>query len=255
MDTFIAEWMQQDREALEQYRRGAAAAPMLYRSAPTTVKASSEPDGLMTFVASEESEDRMGDVIKATGWQLDNFRRNPVFLYVHDQTFPPIGKVMRTEISGKQLTASVKWDEEDEFARLIKGKYAAGIMNAVSVGFRALEFEDRQLSAPMKTPFGTISTGMLFTKVELVEISAVPVPAHPKALKKALGSRSTFWVPFVPRDEPSPESDLKQLLQTVSKQLAEVAQASIPTPKPEAKPPDGPTVADVLFELRQMKED
>ena len=38
----------------------------------------------MRFVASDESVDRYGDIIRASGWQLDNFRKNPVLLFAHD---------------------------------------------------------------------------------------------------------------------------------------------------------------------------
>jgi hypothetical protein len=43
-------------------------------------------DGPITFVASDETEDRLGDVLRSEGWDLDGYRRNPVFLWAHDYT-------------------------------------------------------------------------------------------------------------------------------------------------------------------------
>lgn len=193
----IADQMREEElTSLEQYQRGLEPAPIFYR--PEGFKRDTNIDGSMVFVASEESVDRMGDTIKADGWQLDNFKKNPVFLYMHDQVFPPLGMWQKVAVEGKQLLATPRWDEEDEFAQLIKGKYERGFMKAVSVGFRPIEFEEVALNEPRKTVFGERLTGLLITKQELVEISAVAVPAHPKTLRKALGARAYFWIPALP---------------------------------------------------------
>lgn len=187
VEQLLSEYRIEELEALELYRKGLTPAPVLFRPEGYLAKAASNEQP-MVFVASEESEDRMGDTIIASGWDLEPFKRNAPFLYIHDQAFPPIGTWPKVWLEGKQLLASPKWDDEDEFAKLIKGKYERGIMRAVSVGFRALEFEQ----APTKA---NKSGGMVFKRAELVEISAVPVPAHPRALRKGLGLRSYFWLP------------------------------------------------------------
>jgi hypothetical protein len=40
------------------------------------------------FVLSDESEDRMGDVIRSDGWILNQFKRNPIALFQHRSDFP-----------------------------------------------------------------------------------------------------------------------------------------------------------------------
>ena len=45
----------------------------------------------LEFILSDASPDRMGDVIDADGWNLDNFKNNPVALFNHNSNFP-IGK-------------------------------------------------------------------------------------------------------------------------------------------------------------------
>ena len=215
----VADQMREEElTSLDQYRRGLEPAPVLYR--PDGFKVTADNNDPMMFVASEESEDRMGDTITADGWELGNFKKNPVFLYMHDQSFPPLGMWRKVGVEGKQLLASPQWDDGDDFASLIKGKYVRGFMRAVSVGFRPIEFEEIKLKEPRKTVFGDRTTGLLFKKQELVEISAVAVPAHPKALRKALGARSYFWLPVMP--EPAM---LKNVIPEETESLPELDEA------------------------------
>mgnify|MGYP001606481952 FL=1 len=188
-----AEIRDEEKEALELYRKGLAPAPTLYKPLGA-IKA--QEGGIMTFIASEESEDRMGDIIKIDGWNLENFQKNPVFMFGHNHAMPPIGIVPRVWVEGKQLLHTVRWDEADEFAKAIKGKYERGFMRGISVGFRPIEFGQRKDSK---------SGGMEFAKQELLEISAVAVPAHPIAIMRSLGDRQ-FYIPMpaLIKEEPLP---------------------------------------------------
>lgn len=174
-------------EALYQYEHGTGEAPVLYKAEGfLQTLGSKEPKNQeMVFVASEESEDRVGDIISAGGWDLSNFKKNPVWMFVHNYGVAPLGTVPKIWVEGKQLLNTVNWDDADELARFIKGKYERGIMRAVSVGFRPLEFKARE----DKESDGMRRPGFHFTKQELLEISAVPVPMHPRALQKAMGER------------------------------------------------------------------
>ena len=111
----------QELEDLEAYRKGMADAPELYRSGYVS---RADDSDVMEFVASEESEDRYGYVISVRGWQLANFRKNPVFLFAHDNHIPPVGKVVKIGPEENQLLASVQWDMDDPFAADIARKYA-----------------------------------------------------------------------------------------------------------------------------------
>ena len=168
-------------EDLECFKAGRAEAPVIYRPF-TFEKAVKDSEGLMEFIASDESIDRMGDIIRAKGWKLNDFRKNPVFLWAHNSSAPPIGAVRRVMTEGTQLLASVEF-AETAFAQEIKGLFDGNFMRAVSVGFRPLEFN------VIKTDDGGFD-GFEFTKQELLELSAVPVPANPKALRKLYGEFS-----------------------------------------------------------------
>lgn len=127
----------------------------------------------LTFTASVQSEDRAGDLIMATGWELDAFQRNPVVLWAHQHHSPPIGRSLRTWVEGESLMATVEF-APTPFAQEVRRLYAEGFMRGVSVGFRALDTEHRR-SGPGRR-------GVLFKRHELLEISAAPVPLHPDAL-------------------------------------------------------------------------
>lgn len=136
-----------------------------------------EPDGSLTLVASTDQEDRAGDVISASGWELAAYRENPVFLWAHDYRRPAIGRSVRTWVqdgpAGGRLMATIEF-APTPFAQEIRSLYAAGFMRGVSVGFRALEMEPRTGSAGRR--------GVLFKRQELLEISATPVPVNAGAL-------------------------------------------------------------------------
>ena len=102
-----------------------------------------KPGRRLLMRAAVGSEDRKGDVIDANGWELDGYRRNPVFLWAHDRSRPPIGKSQRIWVADGALYAEVEFAPTD-FASEIAGLYERGFMRGVSVGFLPLETEIRK---------------------------------------------------------------------------------------------------------------
>ncbi len=164
-------------ESLEAYQRGLADAPVVQKYAVEGARAVSD-EGPVTFEASAESEDRLGDVIRSDGCELEEYRRNPVFLWAHDYSRTPVGRSVWIGVEGTRLLASVVF-APTEFAREVETLYRQHFLRAVSVGFRAKAFTFR------KGATGALQ-GVEFTRQELLEVSAVPVPANPQALAKAL---------------------------------------------------------------------
>jgi HK97 family phage prohead protease/HK97 family phage major capsid protein len=127
----------------------------------------------LEFVLSDETPDRMDDVILSDGWDLANFKKNPIALFNHKSDFP-IGKWKNLRVEDKQLRGKLELapvgtsPRIDEIHKLID----AGILKAVSVGFKPVETKPRKESA----------WGSFYTKSELVETSLVSVPANPNAL-------------------------------------------------------------------------
>ncbi len=127
----------------------------------------------LVMVASLETEDRAGDLVRASGWDLRAYESNPIVLWAHEYSRPAIGRSLRTRIDGDALVAEVEF-APTPFAQEVRALYLAGFMRGVSVGFRALETEPRTASN------GRPAT--LFKRQELLEISAAPVPLNPDAL-------------------------------------------------------------------------
>ena len=141
----------------------------------------------LEIAGSTEDEDRMHDVIKASGWKLGPFKKNPVFMWGHDYSQPPIGRALKVWIDKetKRLMFNVEFADAEtyEFADTIYKLYKGGFLHATSVGFIPLNWEGKDEDNPNPKYEGNV-----FTKQELLELSAVPVPANPNALVTARDS-------------------------------------------------------------------
>ena len=167
-------------EALEAFHQGTGDAPLLRKwseSMPDAGKADQRQP--MAFVLSTDDVDRHGDVIAADGWRLESYRSNPVFLWAHDYARPVIGRAVDTWMEPHRLLARVEF-APTQFAQEVAGLYQAGYQRGVSVGFKPLKYEERRHE---KT--GAF-LGIKFLEQELLEVSAVPVPANRRALRRAM---------------------------------------------------------------------
>ena len=137
----------------------------------TKIEETNEENRTITFVLSTENVDRDGDVIRADGWILDNFLKNPVVLFAHKYDELPVAKALRVWVENGQLKATAKFatEKENPLAENVYQLYKNGYMNAVSVGFIPIEYEEKE-------------KGYEYVKQELLEFSCVPVPANPEAL-------------------------------------------------------------------------
>lgn len=130
--------------------------------------------------ASKEVKDRDGDIIKADGWELDNFRKNSVLMAFHDYNAFPVGKVLwikqYPDKNPQGLKFKAKFADTDVGREAYK-LYKDGFMNCFSVGFRPLEkpYYDKNIDAN------------IYPKNELLEISIVPIPALPEAKVESIG--------------------------------------------------------------------
>ena len=190
-------------ESLESYRRGLSDAPLLRKwygggtnqaspappaaaslhplagrpaENPTTPLAPAAP---MTFIVSTEEPDRHGDIVTAAGWDLAAYRQNPVLLWAHDYTRPVIGRAAAVWPEPGLLLARMEFAPTD-FAREVAALYHSGYQQGVSVGFKPLRYTERR-----HEPTGAL-LGIHFLEQELLEISAVPVPANRQALRRAM---------------------------------------------------------------------
>jgi HK97 family phage prohead protease len=137
---------------------------------------------VLEFVASDETLDRYNEIISASGWNLANYQRNPVFQNNHQtgDIIHTLGKAVLTEVRSGQLLQRVQFATDvNPMARIAYGLYRGKFLNAVSVGFVPTRWEN----GTDKTPYRR-----KFLEQELLEVSAVGIPANPNAL--ALGLKS-----------------------------------------------------------------
>lgn len=138
-------------------------------------------DGTYEYVASDESVDRYGDVIRVAGWELKHYRANPIILFAH-QKDNPVGTAAKVWVEDKKLMVRIKMADEgtspfiDTLRKLLDQK----IVRAVSVGF----LPTKQPNYIRDEKNDTI-TGVEYVGQELLENSLVTVPANPMALQTA----------------------------------------------------------------------
>lgn len=165
------------------------------RAAPTRKSADREAR-TVEHIASDETPDRMGDIIRVGGWKLDNFLRNPVLLRNHDNGALPLGlvtDVRKAKAEGRPaLIAASKFFEDDkqnEEGRLIARLVLDGDLPAVSVGFMPNPDKIRRPSNDEeRKELGVGEYGVIYEEAELLELSVVTVPANPAALMRRLDS-------------------------------------------------------------------
>lgn len=170
-------------------------------------------EGKYKVLASTSAIDRMGDSIDQAGWDLVNFKLNPVMPWAHDYSELPVAKVISIEVTDKGLEAEFEFApaEGNPKAQQIKVLYDEGYLNAVSVGFIPKE-----------------RNGNVITRSELLEISFVPVPANQEALKLAIKSLDVSLVPevteAVEKGEVADELDAEEILEEKYKKWSEVCE-------------------------------
>ena len=145
-------------------------------------------DRRVLFTISKEVVDRDGDILRASGCDLTNYLKNKVFLGFHNSRDFPLGKTEDIWIEADRVKAIVYFPTVEELSTnpeqaSEKAKltdfcyhcYKTGMLNAVSVGFIPIEWVETE-------------NGFDILKWELLEFSAVAVPANQDAIAEAVKS-------------------------------------------------------------------
>lgn len=124
--------------------------------------------GEVEVIVSNSATDRHGESILLEGIDLSQIRRNPVVLWAHDYQNLPIGQIKSIRKSAGNLVAKIKLDYDlYDFADTVYKMILRGTINAVSIGGMVREWSDDYT---------------IVKKLEMIELSVVPVGAHPDAL-------------------------------------------------------------------------
>lgn len=167
------------------------------------VRSVNDGERVISGIASTPTPDRMGDIVEPLGAQI----AGPVpLLWQHDSK-QPIGQVEfgKPTKAGIPFTAHLAQIDE---AGALKDRLdmawqsiKLGLVRAVSIGFRAIEV------AWMDTG------GMHFLSWEMLELSAVTIPANPDATINTIRSLDraqmvASGIELPPEDRPAPDTEI-----------------------------------------------
>jgi len=155
---------------------------------PLSAKGQREEDGRLRVIMTTDSVDRHGDILDPGGADLRAFRKSPRVQWAHDYTKPPIARAEDVAREDNSLTCHIAWWQSADadtghsrFVREVREMYEHNppFLNTWSIGFMPLEWAERT-----ETDVNGNETfaGYHITRWELLELSAVPVPANPDAV-------------------------------------------------------------------------
>lgn len=133
-------------------------------------------DGKIKVVITKEIVDRYAEIVKVDGLDLKNYKKNPVFIDAHASTGSVVDKALgilknitkeKDKDGIKMITAEIDFAPTPN-GQLAKELFEGGYVSTVSIGFRIM-------------PKGYDMESRTITKSELIEVSAVLVPANTAA--------------------------------------------------------------------------
>src|SRR5215475_4714519 len=119
------------------------------------IRKASAKNGTFDVIVSTQVKDRAGETVMQNGWELNNYKNNPIVLWGHDYYSLPIGVCLETYLTEKNgvpalgargvfLSADI-----NPLAQQIRKLYefglkqGAGVGCTTSVGFIPKDFDDQ----------------------------------------------------------------------------------------------------------------
>ncbi len=143
----------------------------------------------ITAVVSTGTIDRHGEIVLPEAFKetLPRYMKNPVVItahqhYLDDGHSPVVGRVVNASVDKKGLHVVIKFAETelgDEYWEL----YSTKMQRAFSIGFIPQEWGFESIEGKKV---------LVVTKLELIEISCVAVPANPDALSRSAKNKIAF---------------------------------------------------------------
>jgi hypothetical protein len=148
-----------------------------------------DQNGTFDVIISAEVIDRSGETVMQNGWELTNYKNNPIVLWGHDYFNLPIGVCTETYLTeyhgvpalgarGVFLSADI-----NPLAQQVRRMYDYGIKSGYNVGCTtSVGFIPKERKE---------DNSAIITRQELLEFSFVPIPAN-QAVGPAAGRALTF---------------------------------------------------------------
>ena len=192
-------------------------------------------NGRIHAVVSTETRDRDGDIIRASGWELDRFKEHPVLVSSHNygRLDSIIGEWEEISVRDNRLEGVAKYyigqgnpEADWGFNLAMKGRAA------YSVGFIPDMSEAKEIAGSTRG-----FSGWEFNKQELLEVSHVTIPSNPDALQQI---KSIAAHPIVKEIIEEELGDMRDIEAISDEWIARVADKL------------GPIVAEII--MNQFKE-
>lgn len=124
---------------------------------------------------SNDSLNSYGTRVLTAGMNVEQYRRNPVLLYMHERG-NVIGCVRDVRVEGDEVTGELVFDEATELSRRCKRQFEFGSLKMVSAGLDIIEMSEdaAHLVAGQTSP--------TITRSKLFEVSVVDIGANDDAL-------------------------------------------------------------------------
>lgn len=151
----------------------------------------------LTAVVSTKQVDRYGSIILPSAFSgtMDLYMLNPVILWSHNPSAPPIGRAVDYRITDEGLELEIEFAvNENPMAAQVWRLYEGGYLKGFSVGGYMRGYVGSWSSEELKATLPQYAQDALkagtcdfvITLMELLEVSACAIPANPGALKKAV---------------------------------------------------------------------
>lgn len=95
-----------------------------------------------TFVLSDESVNCYNMIVRTSGIDLENFKRNPVMFYNHNRELGVIGRWENIRVEEGRLLADPVFDDLDELGKKIGTKVERDFIRSASIGIDIKRWED-----------------------------------------------------------------------------------------------------------------
>jgi hypothetical protein len=170
------------------------------------------------FVLLDESVVMNGFRALMLGAELDQFKANPVMLFMHNrategvfekntkEVILPIGKWYDIRVEGNRLLAKPEFDDNDDFALQIQSKVEGGYLNAASIWIDPIAASDEEA---LMLPGQRLPT---ITKWGVLESSIVDIPN----CRGALALRNSAGEKVFTLNASSPDENLLSLLHSIN---------------------------------------
>ena len=154
---------------------------------PVEVKKAASPEFDAEFVLSAATPDRVQDTIDPKAYKPLTRLQKVVALFNHSPD-KICGYWSKLKVEGDTLVGQLKL-ASTELGQMIRALIADGVPLGASIGFRG------------EGDWNEETNGIHFTKLDLIETSITPTPAHPRAMQ--IAKQFGIALPSSAQDDPS----------------------------------------------------